>query len=151
MTATLDDHVQAWLTSQGKVGKNLIDYELVDHSDGNGPQIGYWNADKLGPKPTQAQLDSVAPQAELIAEERAQDVYSLTVQDWLDATARHYDYSGIIAACSYVGSSNDLWNRQAIAFTEWRDAVWSAVIDVFEAGGAYPPLDDLPQPAIPES
>ena len=144
---TLNDQVQAWLASQGKIGVNNVDYYLVDHGDG--PQIGMWNTDTLGPQPTQADLDSVTPQAEAIAAHRADAAYAVTVQSWLDATAREFNYSGIVAACSYVTSANDLWKRQASAFTAWRDDVWAAVLAAFDAGGAYPPTDALPQPEIP--
>ncbi len=88
MTATLDDQVQAWLASIGKTGVNNVDYTLVDHSDGNGAQIGMWNEATIGKQPTPAQLDSVTPQAEVIAAQRDDAAYSITVQTWLDETAR---------------------------------------------------------------
>ena len=148
MTATLDDQVQAWLAAVDKTGVNNVDYMLVDHSDGKGAQIGMWNAEKLGPQPTQADLDSVTPQADAIAAQRDDAAYSITVQSWLDETARNSGYGSILAATSYVGAANDLWNRQATAFVAWREAVWNAVFDALDAG-AHPPIADLPQPTIP--
>ena len=145
---TLDDQVQAWLASQSKSGVNGIDYTLLDRGEGNGPEIGAWNADTLGKLPTDEELDSVTPQAEAFAAKREQDTYTATVQAWLDATARDYNYSDIVAACSYAGSANDLWHRQGLAFTEWRDAVWQSVFDAF-AVSEYPPQAMLPQPEIP--
>lgn len=37
-----------------------LDYEVRDLSDGRGPRISAWNETKLGPRPTQAQLDAAA-------------------------------------------------------------------------------------------
>ena len=150
MTVSLDDQVQAWLASIDKSGVNNADYMLVDHMDGKGPQIGMWNEATIGTQPTPAQLDSVTPQADAIAAQRDDAAYSITVQTWLDETARDAGYSGIVAACSYVMSANDLWQRQATAFATWRDDVWAAVIASLDAG-AHPPTSDLPQPAIPAS
>ena len=150
MTVTLDDQVQAWLASIDKPGVNNFDYMLVDHMDGKGPQIGMWNEATIGKQPTPAQLDSVTPQADAIAAQRDDDAYAQTVQSWLDQTAKTFNYSGIVAACSYVASANDLWQRQAAAFTVWRDDVWAAVIASLDAD-THPPTSDLPQPAIPKT
>jgi hypothetical protein len=149
MTATLDDQVQAWLAVQDKTGVNNVDYRLVDHSDGKGAQIGMWNAATFGPQPTQAELDSVTPQAEAIALAREQSVYMGQVQVWLDATAREYNYADMVAACSYAVSAIELWQRQGLAFATWRDGVWQAVFAAFSTGEPFPPLEDLPQPEIP--
>jgi hypothetical protein len=148
-TITLDDQVQAWLGFQDKTGVNNVDYMLVDRSDGAGPQIGAWNAAPLGPQPTQAELDSVTPQAEAIALERAQQAYTASVQHWLDDTARGYGYTDMVGACSYAVSAIELWQRQGLAFAVWRDGVWQAVFAAFPAGEPFPPLEDLPQPEIP--
>jgi hypothetical protein len=68
---TINNSIQAWLTSQSKVGTNLVDYILVDRSDGNGPIIGYWNADILGSQPAADQLASVATQAQALGDAAA--------------------------------------------------------------------------------
>ena len=74
MTATLDDQVQAWLASIDKPGVNNVDYMLFDRSDGKGAQIDMWNEATIGKQPTQAQLDSVTPQAEALADERQRQI-----------------------------------------------------------------------------
>lgn len=35
------------------------DYLVQDDSDGNGPYLKHWDEAKLGPRPTQAELDAV--------------------------------------------------------------------------------------------
>lgn len=40
------------------------DFSLQDDSDGKGPYIKSWDAAKLGPQPTQAQIDAAIPLAE---------------------------------------------------------------------------------------
>ena len=140
MTATLDDQVQAWLAAVDKTGVNNVDYMLVDHSDGKGAQIGMWNAETIGTQPTQAQLDSVSPEAEAISAARDQTTLAISIQRQLDTEAQAFGYDSIISACSYVNSGVDLWSRQAIAFVEWRDNVWVSFLN----GAA------IPEPAVPE-
>lgn len=57
--AALFDQVQLWLASQGKTGRNIIDYELSDRGDGKGPFINRWNEEVLGTKPTARQLADI--------------------------------------------------------------------------------------------
>ena len=45
----------------------LVDFELRDNSDGNGPFIARWDIAKLGPQPTVLQLVGVAAVANLAA------------------------------------------------------------------------------------
>jgi hypothetical protein len=53
--------IQALLTSRSKTGTPLVDYTLVDLSDGLGPRIATWNVATLGAVPTQTELDAVTP------------------------------------------------------------------------------------------
>lgn len=121
MTATLDDQVQAWLASIGKTGVNNVDYTLVDH--GSGAQIGYWNEGKLGPQPTQAQLDSVMPQAEAIAEDRQRHIDATThlaggltvtstrARDGTSSNALNGTYGVISPYSSNLDAIMTLWNN----------------------------------------
>jgi hypothetical protein len=86
--------------------------------------------------------------------------FGRAVQLWLDQTAQAAGYDNLMTAVSYGGSTIDLWQRQAIAFAAWRDAVWAAAIALLAAveAGTHPlPGSDadliaaLPRPAIPTS
>lgn len=84
--------------------------------------------------------------------------FSRAIQLWLDQAAQAAGYDNLVTAVSYIGSTIDLWQRQAVAFAAWRDAVWSAAIALLaavEAGVQPLPASDadliaaLPRPAIP--
>jgi hypothetical protein len=76
------------------------------------------------------------------------------IEGWLDQTAQALGYNNFVTATSYASSSVDLWRRQALALTEWRDAVWQAAVALL-AEPAQRPIDavsliaSLPQPTIP--
>ncbi|HWE72512.1 MAG TPA: hypothetical protein VG328_05075 [Stellaceae bacterium] len=78
------------------------------------------------------------------------------IERWLDRTAQALGYNNFVTAVSYASSSVDLWRRQALALTAWRDAVWQAAIALL-AEPAQLPVDapaliaSLPQPNIPTS
>lgn len=55
----INAQIQAVLAARGRTGQALVDYLLVDNSDGKGPQIQYWDTVKLGPFPTEDQLAAV--------------------------------------------------------------------------------------------
>lgn len=85
VTVSLYHQVQAWLAAQNKIGVNNVDYMLVDHSDGNGTQIGAWDQSKLGPVPTADQLASVATQAAaLLAAQVAAAKPKPSPREWLE-------------------------------------------------------------------
>lgn len=54
--------IQVLLSGRGKSGQNILDYSLHDHGDGQGVIIGLWNEAKLGPRPTEAELEGVKGQ-----------------------------------------------------------------------------------------
>lgn len=49
------------------------DFLLVDNSDGQGPFIEFWDEAKLGPKPSQADLDAVQAEADALQVEALKD------------------------------------------------------------------------------
>jgi len=53
--------IQALLAGRGLTGVSRVDYQLVDRSDGQGPQIDRWTVAVLGPVPTQAEIDAITP------------------------------------------------------------------------------------------
>lgn len=68
------------------------------------------------------------------------------VQSHLDAAARAKGYDNIISACSYAAAPNP-FQQEAIAFIEWRAAVWShcyaVMADVMSGLRAVPSSGDL--------
>lgn len=52
--------IQALLFQRKRVGANILDYSLHDHGDGKGVIIGLWDEQKLGPRPTEAELEAAA-------------------------------------------------------------------------------------------
>lgn len=46
------------------------------------------------------------------------------VQKFIDDTAKSKDFGDGIACATYVTSTNEQWEAQALAFVAWRDAVW---------------------------
>lgn len=57
----MNTRIQIWLAAQGRTGRPLVDYTLVDPSDGTGPRIEAWDVATLGPPPTRAALDAITP------------------------------------------------------------------------------------------
>ena len=51
------------------------------------------------------------------------------VQAHVDATAQSRDYDNGNSLASYTSSTVAAWKAEADAFTAWRDAVWTFVIE----------------------
>ncbi len=65
--------VQAFLAVRGIVPDEERDFRLQDNSDGAGPFIAHWNEDKLGAKPSEAELDALQTQADALQVEAMKD------------------------------------------------------------------------------
>jgi hypothetical protein len=83
-------------------------------------------------------------------------VGAAAIERWLDQTAQALGYNNFVTATSYAGSSVDLWRRQALALSAWRDAVWQAAIALLAEPAQLPTREaaliaQLPQPDIPIS
>ena len=50
--------------------------------------------------------------------------YTNRIQNFLDTTARQRGYDSIFTLCSYLGSTNEKFAKEAKAAVAWRDAVW---------------------------
>jgi len=91
-----------------------------------------------------------ATSAELIS------ALKVSVQQWLDTTARASGYDSLASCASYINSSVTQWAADAKAAIAWRDAVWQACFAQWSAAqSATSPviptaaalIAELPQPA----
>ena len=89
-----------------------------------------------------------------------QDDYETAIQNVLEETARSRRYNqGANAFATYVNSSDPYWSAEALAFVEWRDAVWRYAYDqlnAVQAGERQQPtvealLAELPAPTWPDA
>jgi hypothetical protein len=48
----------------------------------------------------------------------------------MDDAARGFGYDDIRSAITYLNSTNALWQKQALAFNLWRDAVWEYCLNL---------------------
>lgn len=59
--------------------------------------------------------------------------YEDAIQAHLDATAQSRGYDNTYTCLSYLSSTDEKWNREAHAFNEWRDAVWTQAHEILNA------------------
>lgn len=95
-----------------------------------------------------------------ITSQQLEASFSTAIQNWLDTTAKSFNYDSIESACTYISDPNTLWSNQGKAFVTWRSAVWTQVyaeLATVIAGQAQAPvsveqyLTTLAQPNIPTS
>ena len=60
----------------------------------------------------------------LVEEQEIIAALQAAVQNHLDAGARLRMYDGILSACSYVNSSDPVFQAEGLAYCEWRDGCW---------------------------
>ena len=65
--------VRALLADRGIAPDRENDFQLQDNSDGEGPFIAKWIISKLGPKPSEADLDTFKTQADALQAEAAKN------------------------------------------------------------------------------
>lgn len=63
----------------------------------------------------------------------------------VDGRARALGYNGAAHLAGYVASGVPQWRAEAEQFVAWRDAVWSAAIDMLAAAdpAAPPPVESV--------
>lgn len=87
------------------------------------------------------------------------DDYRRAIQAHVDKTANQRGYDSGVTCASYVGSTNEAWSEEALAFVAWRDAVWAhayAELAKVEGGQREQPtiaeiIDELPAMTWPAS
>jgi len=50
------------IAARGKAHFSFSDFIVVDDSDGNPPRLAHWDEEKLGPVPTQSEVDAASDQ-----------------------------------------------------------------------------------------
>jgi hypothetical protein len=79
-------------------------------------------------------LDPVIAQQNQIAKmEQVKASIVSVVQSNLDAFAKERGYDGILSACTYVNSSNDLFKADGLKAVELRDASWAILYSILAA------------------
>jgi hypothetical protein len=121
--------IQALLVQRGKTGASLVDYTLVDNSDGTGPHVATWNATTLGPLPTQGELDAITP-AQIASYQAAQ----LTAQFTL--TSRQKDILamvGLVVRAKGLAAWNAMTTPQKVTATLAEADAWATIRAFVEA------------------
>ena len=116
---------QLTLEEIGQRKFNLNQIELVDVTNVTDVQEGYDYIDGVFSVPV-----IVTPQ---LTQEEIVLGYVLTVQKYLDDTAKTRGYDGIISLCSYKGSTDPIFDKEGTAGVVWRDAVWRKCYDIRDA------------------
>lgn len=120
--------IQALLLQRGKTGDPILDYTLVDDSNGTGVRIATWNAVTLGPVPTPAELAAITP-AQTAAVQATLRTAVFT------ATSRQKD---ILAMVALVVRAKGLaaWNAmtvpQKVSATLAEADAWTTIRDFIE-------------------
>jgi len=79
--ANLAQRLANILAARGKTADFTRDVLCVDDSDGNPPRLAYWDEAKLGPVPTQAEVDSAS-------DEPTKDQHNATIIKEMDENDR---------------------------------------------------------------
>ena len=69
--------------------------------------------------------------------------YKYGIQAYLNEVAAQRQYESSLYCISYLNSTIDAWRNEALAFLEWRDAVWTYVL------GELPKFLNGDRPLIP--
>jgi phage terminase Nu1 subunit (DNA packaging protein) len=73
--------------------------------------------------------------------------YTAAITAMMDGKAREQRYDSAVSISTYTSSTNPVWQAEAQAFVDWRDAVWTysyAELDKVLAGSrAQPTIDEF--------
>lgn len=58
--------------------------------------------------------------------------YEEAVQEFIDNKARTRGYDSALSCVSYYNSTISQWKAEAVAFSAWRDDVWTYVLDTMD-------------------
>ena len=96
-----------------------------------------------------ARVLPVSSAAAVVVDEPPTGVDYVYIVDRLIAEkVAEYGYDSIVSACSYSTSSVPKFRREGLAFSKWRDMIWTACFSLEEhakATGHWPALEDVEQ------
>jgi hypothetical protein len=97
-------------------------YHYIVRDDGNGVlYIDRWD-ESLGEFPTQQMLTQWEAEANQTALIRQASEY---IRQLIENKPLERQYDSVTTICTYINSSNVLWQDEAQAFIDWRDSVLS--------------------------
>lgn len=101
---------------------------IKEHDD---PEGKYWTAEEVCFRTVQNR-EEVEAQADALffAHSNIQNELTAAVQEFMDKTAQTRGYDGIMSACSYVESTDEVFKAEGEACVAWRDACWRYCYDV---------------------
>lgn len=95
---------------------------------------------------SQAEIEADAPRI-FLRESGIQKKLTDAVQNWMDRRAQERGYDNIASACSYIQSTDAVFQAEAEVCVAWRDRVWRYcynVLDQVMAGQrTIPTAEDL--------
>lgn len=104
-----------WITEQG-----------MDYCEGDKPYGNYWR--EVPPRPSALHIYInnvwVLDPTKVIA------TFEVAVQTYMDDAAKLRGYDSLLSACTYVTSSSLKFSAEGIAFSNWRDAVWTKCFEI---------------------
>ena len=112
------------------------------------PQVALWcNENNAHIEDMGTYYEVVANPIYIPTQEEIKQMFTDTIQKYLDTTAQGRRYDNIFTAISYVNSTDETFAREAKACLEWRDKVWRTcynVLDDVEAGlREIPTIEEL--------
>ena len=101
---------------------------IKEHDD---PKGKYWTAEEVCFRTVQNR-EEVDAQADALffVHSNIQTELTAAVQEFMDKTVRTRGYDGIMSACSYVESTDEVFKAEGEACVAWRDACWRYCYDV---------------------
>lgn len=80
---------------------------------------------------SQAEIEADAPRI-FLRESGIQKRLTDAVQNWMDRRAQERGYDNIASACSYIQSTDDVFQAEAEVCVAWRDRVWRYCYNVLD-------------------
>lgn len=80
---------------------------------------------------SQAEIEAEAPRI-FLRESGIQKRLTDAVQNWMDRRAQERGYDNIASACSYIQSTDDVFQAEAEVCVAWRDRVWRYCYNVLD-------------------
>ena len=108
-----------------------IRHDIQQNQDSEGGVV--WSAREvcLQTMQTRAEIEAEAPRI-FLRESGIQKRLTDAVQNWMDRRAQERGYDNIASACSYIQSTDDVFQAEAEVCVAWRDRVWRYCYNVLD-------------------